>query len=155
MDNKNIDIVKNRFHSSSDKTIQMQLKRGNITHLLQQICIYNDTDNSLIIDCNYIKSVLTKQLYSTIIDIITSHLDNILTTNNVFNIHINIPRISLRYIDSHRTFIYETAAIFKDRYPNKMGVCYLYNTSSIFSCIYKIISFAIDKETKQKIRIIE
>ena len=58
-------------------------------------------------------------------------------------------------IDKHGQFIQHLSGILKDRYPNKLEKCYIYNAPFVFAKIYNIVSRFIDKDTQTKIELID
>ena len=43
----------------------------------------------------------------------------------------------------------------KDKYPEKLAKCYVYNAPFIFTQIFNIVSMFIDKETQKKIELVK
>jgi hypothetical protein len=64
-------------------------------------------------------------------------------------------KISLTDIDKHRIFIQNLSSCLKDKYPDKLSKCYIYNPPIVFKQIFNIISVFIDKETQKKIELVK
>ena len=62
--------------------------------------------------------------------------------------------LTITDIDKHTTFIQNLSGYLKDKYPQKLSKCYIYNAPFVFSQIYTIVSIFIDKETRKKIELI-
>jgi hypothetical protein len=57
-------------------------------------------------------------------------------------------------IDKHKSFIHNIAGFLKEKYPQKLSKCYIYNAPFVFAQIYNIISLFIDKDTQKKIELV-
>jgi hypothetical protein len=129
-----------------------KIKNNKFDEILKNICYIEN--NNVIIDYIYIKYFANITTYDLILQYIINNIDNILKYNDKFGVHVNVKMLTLLDIDKHRNFISHMCAIFKDKYPNKLEQCYIYNASNVFSHLYSIISLFIDKVTKEKIIII-
>jgi hypothetical protein len=58
-------------------------------------------------------------------------------------------------VDKHKEYIAYISEIFKDKYPDKLAKCYVYNAPFIFTQIFNIISVFIDKDTQKKIELVK
>ena len=86
---------------------------------------------------------------------ITNNIDNILLTNNEFVVHVSMKKITLSDIDKHKIFIQNISTFLKEKYPDKLLKCYVYNAPYVFKQIFNIISVFIDKETQKKIELVK
>ena len=66
----------------------------------------------------------------------------------------NLKKITLIDIDKHKEFIQDMSIYLKDKYPDKLTKCYIYNAPFVFSQIFNIVSLFIDKDTQTKIELI-
>ena len=57
-------------------------------------------------------------------------------------------------IDKHKLFIQCISVYFQEKYPQKLGKCYVYNSPFVFNQLYNIICMFIDKETQKKIELV-
>jgi hypothetical protein len=62
--------------------------------------------------------------------------------------------LTLTEIEKHMEFIQYISKLLRDKYTNKLLKCYIYNAPFVFSQLFNIISFLIDKETLSKIELI-
>jgi hypothetical protein len=58
-------------------------------------------------------------------------------------------------IDKHKEYIKFISEFLKDKYPEKLAKCYVYNAPFIFTQIFNIVSMFIDKETQKKIELVK
>ena len=57
-------------------------------------------------------------------------------------------------LDKHKQFFLDAINKLSTELPDMLEICYLYKTPFVFDKIFTIMSFAIDKETRQKVRIV-
>lgn len=140
-------IVNNSAEKISDK-----VKKGEWSEILNGLCFIKN--NSIILNYIYFKHVALDQTYAYILNYITNKIDNVLTENDDFIVHVNMKNLTLTDIDKHKKFIQSISGFLKEKYPDKLAKCYVYNCPFIFSQIFNIISMFIDKETQKKIIVI-
>ena len=130
-----------------------KIKKGNLNDILSKLCFVNK--NTVLINYIYFKYLATETTYNFILTYITNNIDNILSTNNEFIVHVNMQKLSLGDIDKHQKFINNLSLVLKDRYPNKLLKCYIYKAPFMFKQIFNMISVFIDKETQEKIELVK
>jgi len=133
-------------------TILSKIKKGDWISILNGIC--NHKNNSLIIDYRFFKYFATKETYNIITQLITNNIDNILQTNELFIVYVNMKKLTITEIDKHKDFIQFISVFLKEKYPQKLAKCFVYNAPFVFSTIFNIICLFIDKETQMKIELI-
>ena len=129
-----------------------KIQKGNGDEILKNLCYIKE--NSIILNYIYFKYFATKENYSYILNYIANNIDSILLNNSNVVLHINMKNLTISDIDKHKTFIQNISTICKNKYPNKLLKCYIYNAPFVFSQIYNIVSMFIDKVTQQKIEVI-
>lgn len=139
------------FHFQ-EKIISKIIK-GEWDDILSNLC--NIKDNKIIIDYTYFKYFATKETYNIILTLITNNIDFILKTYPMFTVYINMKALTVIEIDKHKTFIQNISCFLKEKYPNKMAKCYVYNAPFVFSQVLNIVYLFVDKETQSKIEIIK
>ena len=130
-----------------------KIKKGNLNDILSKLCLVNK--NTVLINYIYFKYLATETIYNFILTYITNNIDNILSTNNEFIVHVNMQKLSIGDIDKHKLFITNLSLVLKDRYPNKLLKCYIYKAPFMFKQIFNMISVFIDKETQEKIELVK
>lgn len=136
----------------TSEQIMSKIKNGDWTDILEKLCYVND--NYAILDYKYFKHFAVTNTYTLIINYITTNLDDILKNYPCFNIQLNVKNLTIVDLDKHKLFIQQMSIYFKEKYPNKLLKCYIYNAPFIFSQLFNIVSKFIDKETQQKIELI-
>jgi hypothetical protein len=74
-----------------------------------------------------------------------------LKDSTVFTVSVNLKSLTMIELDKHRSYITSISTILKQRYPQRLAKCYVYNAPFIFAQFYSLISTFIDKDTQAKI----
>ena len=135
------------------ENILSKIRQGDWQFILNGIC--NIHNNALIMDFIYVKHFATAQTQQIIIDLIVNNIDKILNVNSKFIVHVNIHNMKLKDVDNNRDFIRTISKCLKERFPDKLDKCYIYNATTMFSQILNVISLFIDKDTKEKIQLVK
>jgi hypothetical protein len=135
------------------ENILSKIRQGDWQFILNGIC--NIRDNALIMDFIYVKHFSTTQTQQIIIDLIVNNIDKILNVNSKFIVHVNIHNMKLKDVDNNRDFIRTISKCLKEKFPDKLDKCYIYNATTMFSQILNVISLFIDKDTKEKIQLVK
>jgi len=138
-------------NNSSEKII-CKIKNGEWNDILNGLCSIKG--KSIILNYICFKHFATNETYNYILNFITNNIDKILQDNPTFDIYINMRNLTLSDVDKHKTFIQNISIFFKEKYPNKLSKCYIYNAPFVFSQIFNIINIFIDKDTQKKIELV-
>lgn len=141
----------NNRDNSSEKIID-KIKNGEWSYILNNLCSINK--NMIILNYIYFKHFATSQTYNFILNYITNNIDNVLLKNDEFIVHVNMKHLTLVDIDKHKEFIQNISGFLKDKYPEKLKKCYIYNAPFVFTQIFNIVSMFIDKDTQKKIEVV-
>ena len=120
---------------------------------LNKICFIKDND--LYIDYQNFKYFANESTYDTITIFVINSLKKILKTKELFTIHLSMKALTMTEIDKHYNYIAKICTLFKKDFPEKLEICNVYNAPFIFSQLFNIIYIFIDKNTQNKIKIIE
>lgn len=115
---------------------------------------YND-GNNIIIDGKVFKILLNTSTYNLVMEHLINVTKQAIAHSSPVNIYVSLKSLTLSDLDKHRDFFLNMIKFFSDNFPNILNECFLYQTPSIFSQIYKIISIVIDKVTRNKIHIVK
>jgi hypothetical protein len=140
------------FDSSASEIILSKIQKKEWQFIFGGLC--NIQNNSVIIDYKYFKICATKETYDTILNYLIMNIDSVLNNKSTFCTYINLKTLTVLEIDKHGQFIQHLSTVLKDRYPNKLEKCYIYNAPFVFAKIYNVVSMFIDKDTQQKIELI-
>ncbi len=143
---KNIDI------DCSEKIIS-NIKKGEWDDIFKGMCSIKD--DAIVLDYIYVKHFATKMTYNIILTHIINNIDIILSTYKKFNVYVNLKKLTLVDVDKHKEFIQEISTVLKDKYPDKLTKCYIYNAPFVFYQIFNLVSLFIDKDTQMKIELIQ
>lgn len=142
-------IFLDNFENNSFKKIKDKVKKEEWLEILNGLCYINE--KNVILNYIYFKHVAQEQTYAYILNYITNNIDNVLTKNDDFIVHINMKTLTLFDIDKHKKFIQYISEFLKEKYHEKLAKCYVYNAPFIFTQFFSIVSMFIDKETQKKI----
>ena len=137
----------------SSEKILSKIKKGEWTDIMNGLCKIQD--NLIILDNNYFKYFATKETYNIILTQVVHNIDTILSNYDKFIVHINMKGLTVSDIDKHLSFIQTISTLLKEKYPNKLTKCFVYNAPFVFSQILNIVSMFIDKETQSKIELVK
>lgn len=121
--------------------------------ILNKIC-FMDHDK-VFIDYKIMKPILNSNTYDIIFDHLINVTKEILSQNPLINMHVCLKGLTVTDIDKHKNFVLRIIKTFSEQFPNKLNICNLYKTPSIFSQIFALISMFIDKVTINKIRVVK
>jgi hypothetical protein len=138
-------------NSSSDKIIE-KIRKGELKDILGRLCFIKE--NSIILNYIYFKYFATNDTYNFILNYITNIIDQVLLDNNYFIVHLNMKNLTIIEIDKHKLFIQNISVYLKEKYPQKLAKCYVYNAPFIFTQIFSIVSMFINKDTQKKIELV-
>ncbi len=139
--------------SSNSEKIITKIKNGDFTDIFENFIQIEN--NQITIHYIYFKHFASNSTYEFLTGLITNKIDPIINHYQIFIVHFNIKTFSLVELDKHKTYIYSVSNYFKERYPNKLEKCYVYNSSFLINQIYNIVSSFIDKDTLDKIEFIQ
>lgn len=137
--------------NTSEKIIS-KIKQGDISEILKELC-HSDKD-TLILNYVYFKHLASINSYHLISVQIINNIDYILCTNKTFTVSVDMKGLTIGDVDKHKSFIQSISTLLKNRYPDKLNKCYIYNAPFVFSQIYSFVSLFIDKDTQNKIEIV-
>lgn len=151
MDISNEIFYENSENNSSEKIVD-KIKKGEWSDILSHMCFIKE--NTLILNYIYFKHFAIQQTYSFILEHITNNIDKILLTSNDFTVCVNMKNLTIVDVDKHKIFIQNISGYLKDKYPQKLSKCYIYNAPFVFAQFFNIVSMFIDKETQKKIELV-
>ena len=126
-----------------------------ISYILNKFC-YIENENNIIIDHHYFKQYI-KITNDSIISLnhLINQIEIVLKQYDNFNVHLKIKSLTLVEIDKHKDLIAMMSLILKQKFPDKLKNCMIYDAPFIFSSLFSIISSFIDKDTQKKIQLIK
>jgi hypothetical protein len=128
------------------------IPNNDIAVFMKHFCVVKE--NTVFFDYLYFKSFANKNTYSIILQMVTSSYDTILSKYPMFNLQINVNGITFSDIHLHRKFILFIAKHLKQRYPQKLNQCFIFNAPKSFVRIYRLISLFVDLDTLKKIHVL-
>lgn len=150
--NLSLEIFSEYNENNSSEKIIGKIIKGEWDDILNGLCVIKE--NAIILNYIYFKYFATNETYNYILNFVTNNIDKILAKNVNFNVCVNMKSLTLSDVDKHKIFIQNIAVFLKEKYPNKLEKCYVYNAPFVFAQIYNIVSIFIDKDTQKKIELV-
>lgn len=133
------------------QSINMKINENKLQELLHNFC-HIKTNNEIAINYKYFKIINTFIDKNNILNYLIFIVENTLKNYNTFIVHVNIEKLTLLDIDKNKDFVQAMSNTLKDRFPDKLEVCLIYEGSFIFKQLYNVLSLFIDKKTLKKIK---
>jgi len=131
----------------------LSIEKQIINDALDKICKVKD--KHVFIEYPIFKHLANETTYDLITKYIYDSFKNVLKSNAKFTIHLSLKSLTLNEVEKHYAYISKVCTTFKNDFPDKLDVCYIYNAPFIFSKIISILSIFIDKPTREKIKLVE
>jgi hypothetical protein len=135
----------------SNTNLNLKLNEEKLQELLYNFC-HIDSNNEIIINYKYFKIVNTIIDNTNILNYLVFIIENILKKCNVFTVHVYIENLTILEIDKNKVFVQQMSTVLKEKFPDKLEICYIHNAPYIFKQIYTFLSLLIDKNTLTKIK---
>jgi CRAL/TRIO domain len=149
-------FLKNDYkHIKTTPSLQNRIMNNN-EDFLKKAC-FHYKDNHIVINYSYLKWMMKNGIYTneSLIEYIMNVFKETVMYHKYFILHINSNHLTMMDIDKYYLFIKNISIIMKESFPNKMDKCFVYNAPFIFSKLFSILSVFIDKNTLQKIKIVD
>jgi len=134
----------------SERTI-LNFHGYNIDELLHLFC-HIKINNEIEINYKYFKTINTFIDKAIVLNYLFLIVENVLNKYETFIVHVNIEKLTLLEIERNKDFIQNMSSMLKEKFPDKLDFCLIYEGSFIFKQIYNLLSIFIDKKTLKKIR---
>ena len=153
------DILNKNIMKLQDINYDENMLFNYFNELNEKFC-YIQNSNDIYINYKLYKKIIS--FFSNKIDsdnymlnYVNNKIEQILINKDSFNIHLDVETLTLLDIDKNKEFIQKISLVLKERFPDKLNKCFIYNASFIFSNLFSIISYLIDKKTQQKIILVK
>jgi hypothetical protein len=148
----NYNIVNNLTNQNTNSNnINLRLNEEKIREILNNFC-HIKTKNEIAINYKHFKSINIFIDKNDILNYLILNIENVLNKYETFSIHVNIEKLSLLEIEKNKDFIQNISTVLREKFPDKLDFCIIYEGSFIFKQIYNLLAIFIDKKTLKKIR---
>jgi len=148
----NYNIVSNLTNQNTNSNnINLRLNEEKIREILNNFC-HIKTKNEIAINYKHFKSINIFIDKNDILNYLILNIENVLNKYETFVIHVNIEKLSLLEIEKNKDFIQNISTVLREKFPDKLDFCIIYEGSFIFKQIYNLLAIFIDKKTLKKIR---
>ena len=148
----NYNIVNNLTNQNiNGSNINLRLNEEKMREILNNFC-HVKTKNEIAINYKHFKSINIFIDKDDILNYLILNIENVLNKYETFVIHVNIEKLSLLEIEKNKDFIQNMSTVLREKFPDKLDFCIIYEGSFIFKQIYNLLAIFIDKKTLKKIR---
>jgi hypothetical protein len=131
--------------------INLKLNEDKLNELLNNFC-HIKTNNEIELNYKFFKIINTFIDKNYILNYLIYIVENVLVKYQTFVVHVNIEKLTLLEVEKNRDFVQDMSNILKEKFPDKLEICFIYEGSFIFKQIYNLLSIFIDKKTLKKIK---
>ena len=149
----NYNIMNNlTSQNTNSSNVNLRLNTEKMHELLNNFC-NNKINNEIEISYKFFKSIKIFIDKNEILNYVILIIEKVLNKYERFIIHVNIEKLTLLEIEKNKDFIQNMSTILREKFPDKLDFCNIYEGSIIFKQIYNLLAIFIDKKTLKKIRI--
>lgn len=134
------------------KTIALSNTHTTMEELLKKFC-HMENNNEIMINHDYLKKIKQYTSETTILNYMIFIIDSVLKKHTTFIANVYIDNLTLLDIDKNKYFIQNMRHILKEKFPDKLEICYIHNTPYLFSQLYSLLKVWVDKKTLAKIKL--
>jgi hypothetical protein len=120
--------------------------------ILDKICYI--IDNCIYMDYRYFKPVGNEAVYEPLLAHIIEKIRQVLLVTPVLIVHLSLKGFSIREMEKHMNFFKHISIVLDTQFPQKLTTCYAHNASSIFTQLFNLLSYFIDKDTLKKVQLV-
>jgi hypothetical protein len=132
-------------------TTKLKSNEENFNELLYNFC-YIKSNNEIEIHYKYFKTINKFVDKKYILNYLIFTVESVLSKHETFVVHVNIDKLTLLEIEKNKEFVMDMSNVLKEKFPDKLDNCIIYEGSIFFKQIYNFLSIFIDKKTLKKIR---
>jgi hypothetical protein len=148
----NYNIINNLTSKTQfNSNINLKLNEEKLNDLLNNFCNIK-INNEIELNYKYFKIINTFIDKNYILNYLICIIENVLIKYQTFIIHANIEKLTLLEVEKNRDFVQDMSNVLKEKFPDKLEICLIYEGSFIFKQIYSLLSIFIDKKTLKKIK---
>jgi hypothetical protein len=134
------------------KAIAISNTLTTMEELLKKFC-HIENNNEIMINHDYLKKIKQYTSETTILNYIIFIIDSVLNKYTTFIANVYIDNLTLLDIDKNKYFIQNMCNILKEKFPDKLEICYVHNTPYLFAQLYSLLKVWVDKKTLAKIKL--
>jgi len=134
------------------KAIAISNTLTTMEELLKKFC-HIENNNEIMINHDYLKKIKQYTSETTILNYMIFIIDSVLNKHTTFIANVYIDNLTLLDIDKNKYFIQNMCNILKEKFPDKLEICYVHNTPYLFAQLYSLLKVWVDKKTLAKIKL--
>lgn len=145
--------IPDTFNTPVEEIYQTIKSASNPLDILKRMCYV--MDGAFYFDYRYFKPIGSPEIYQELLSYIINEMRKLEPVVDKFTCHVCLKGLSIKELDKHSQYIKLLAQTLDTTFPNKLSKCYIYNVSSVFSYLFKILSYFVDKVTLSKVTLVE
>jgi hypothetical protein len=132
------------FETNVDKSVDLHRMFSNLCN--------NPCGNIIRVDSRYFKLLVKHNIDLDLIqDYICNSVAKVLLTHSNYELHVNLKSFSLLDFERNQPLVHRMTTLFRAKFANKIGKCYLHNTSFLFKAIYSFFKRIMSKDDLENI----
>lgn len=143
--------IHNQMNNQINNHVNLKLNEDKLNDLLTNFCNIK-INNEIELNYKYFKIIHTFIDKDDILNYFIYIIENVLSKYSTFIVHANIEKLTLLEIEKNKEFIHFMSYHLKEKFPDKLELCVIYEGSFIFKQIYNFLSIFVDKKTLKKIQ---
>ena len=139
-------------YKTTNTNLNVKLNEDKLQELLYNFC-HADNNDHIVLNYKYFKIVSNIIDNNNILNYLIFIIEHVLNKSENFVAHVYIENLTILEIDKNKDFIRYMCTILKEKFPDKLELCYIHDAPFIFKQIYSFLSLLIDKKTLNKIKL--
>jgi hypothetical protein len=139
-------------YKTPNSNLNLKLNEDKLQELLYNFC-HIDSNDHVVLNYKYFKIVSNIIDNNNILNYLIFIVEHVLKNLETFVAQVHIENLTILEIDKNKDFIRYMCNILKDKFPDKLEICYIHDAPFIFKQIYTFLSLIIDKKTLTKIKL--
>lgn len=145
--------IPDTFNTPVEEIYSIIKNASNPLDILKRMCYV--AGGEFYFDYRYFKPIGSPEIYQELLTYIVSEMRKLEPVVDKFTCHVCLKGLSIKELDKHSQYIKLISQTLDTTFPNKLSKCYIYNVSSIFSYLFKLLSYFVDKVTLSKVTLVE
>jgi hypothetical protein len=145
--------IPDTFNTSVEEIYNTIKTASSPLDILKPMCYV--MDGEFYFDYRYFKPIGTPEIYQELTNYIVNQMRILEPQVDKFTCHVCLKGLGIKELDKHSQYIKLISTTLDTTFPNKLTKCYIYNASSVFSYLFKLLSYFVDKVTLSKVTLVE
>jgi len=145
--------IPDTFNTSTEEIYSIIKSASSPIDILKRMCYV--MNGEFYFDYRYFKPIGSPEIYQELLTYIVNEMRVLEPHVEKFTCHVCLKGLSIKELDKHSQYIKLISQTLDNTFPNKLSKCYIYNVSSIFTYLFKILGYFVDKATLSKVTLVD